>query len=415
MSLIQENAYNFQERFLISKATVEFCVREIQKMGDVTARARLENQTSKFEAKSLADILDIDDAILWKAGDIHCWFEGSDFSVRLRFSRLCTKLSALESETESKFVITTKNEKLLYVAESIVRHIEQTIKISETDSELILIAERHFFSGGESDSVLNRLKHSLSTPPPLLQKKDSQRLADSGAITTPFTPEANKPHFPSLKRSPSKAMPRAHLYLDDLIEIVDIVICAQMSKDNSKTVRLSFRVNGAVFSSLDEIGAEIAAAHSFELLLEDRSEPVFKLNSFSASELKITGLTLEQQWLAQAQLRAIYEAKSYRIARAIDILPVWITFCFSIGIWVVPKLLRTDGVAHNVATTIYWSIAWIYIFNSFRRNKVSFSLRKHAKKTQFAHTRSIIWTLVLMVLGAVLSVIFQELWNKYKH
>jgi hypothetical protein len=210
-------------------------------------------------------------------------------------------------------------------------------------------------------------------------------------------------------------LPHAKLYVDDLEEIAALLLAVAVSNRRPHP-RVRLATESQIFPSFSAMLQQGGLSRHFTLSIEDAYISV-RFYSLLPPRIELVGLAEDTQWAVYSKVKAIFDTRSYRFKNAVLALPLWIR----IGAYLVWLTIPSSFAHSHSKVTMAAVLAVLIVVPALvglelaRRSVVIFK-RFHAHKTWISERlQTYLQNILFTLLGAVLSVILQALYDHYKH
>lgn len=215
------------------------------------------------------------------------------------------------------------------------------------------------------------------------------------------------------------ALPHAHLYLDDVEEICQILTGAHKN-DKNKASDLRFSTVDTRMESIEDLQNLGGSATEFTIAVGGFGGISIRFNSFLQPELRMYAATVEEHWAVYSRINAIFEHRRYHIKNTFAGLPGWVVWPILFLLLITPDLLYYRQL--QLHPIIHWGLHAVFVVLIlsiyFRPSRVSFvrstersKVRADAWKNNLA---KFCWIVIAAAVGSVVTILAQHLFPALK-
>jgi hypothetical protein len=224
-------------------------------------------------------------------------------------------------------------------------------------------------------------------------------------------------------------LPHAHLYLEDVQEITNILLeaTAAVLTNFREKAKVVYRVGDLQMDSIDDLQTLGGSATDFQVSVGSRSlYNSVQLRVHLEPQIRLYSLGQEDCWAVHAKLEAIFDHRRLTIKNAIFhgpwwnaifSLPGWMKWVAYVAILIFPGLLSAVvGHIHSLSRVVrigptffvsYWSFVALLGFIYFWPSRVSFVHSSSASAARGRTFLSIILLVTLAVVAGAMRLLFR--------
>ena len=223
-------------------------------------------------------------------------------------------------------------------------------------------------------------------------------------------------------RQVPRELPHAHLYLDDVEEICQIL--TDVYKKNSRSGQpeeptLTFSTADRRMDSIEDLRELGGSATNFDIVVGDWGGSKVRFYSILRPTLEASSLSTEDLWAVYGRIKTIFDNRQYHIKNTILSIPSWL----GLSMWlllaiVVQNILPLPHGGHvrvAIATFVgYVIVTWAaVVLVMFRKSRVSF-VRSHERSKLIEEAKQGYFkTIILLAVGAIIGGVITEVVKHY--
>jgi hypothetical protein len=205
-------------------------------------------------------------------------------------------------------------------------------------------------------------------------------------------------------------LPYAHLYLDDVEQIRDVLLEAlpppRFAQESDAAIVTTFSMNDLEMDSIEDLERHGRSTTNFKIKVGRAGNyggMSVELTSYSEPRIELYSLDQEAKWATYSKIKSIFDSRELALKNAVARLPEWLKFSlYLLFLPILPLVLMFVRVRWFV-NIAYWILFLSFLLAIIRPSRVSF-VRSHERSKRAVEKREgYIKAIVLLLIGAFIG------------
>jgi len=216
-------------------------------------------------------------------------------------------------------------------------------------------------------------------------------------------------------RTHPNELPHAHLYLDDLEEISNILISAYKGAEGGENLEVHYNLGDTKMTTISDLEAHGGRTTKMRIELVnaadrwgfDRADINF--NGFLNPRIQLSSRDDGHFWSAYSAIKAVFDARRYVLKTAITDLPsrvktlAYLVFFILLPLVVLPLLDKYNVRGTGIFWAVFIAFAVLLGFTLFRPSRVSFVRSRDRWKATSESRARLSRDIILLLIGTAIG------------